>query len=161
MSELGQDIDAELFECFRHIRRTLRKGRSPGHMGPPASCRPGCGPEGNSAKPAFHREIVLTFLLRHNGIRQRALAEELHISPSTLSEMVNRLEEEHYLCRETDPSDRRALRLVLTEDGEKQAAVFEEERMRLVRHLFRNLEREEKKELIRLISKIIASDEKG
>jgi DNA-binding MarR family transcriptional regulator len=57
---------------------------------------------------------LITYLKRHEGIRQGPLAELLEVEPITLSRMVDRLVEAELVERRADPSDRRAWQLYLT-----------------------------------------------
>ena len=45
------------------------------------------------------------------------LAEELHVRPATLSGLADRLERSGFAKRWTDPTDRRVVRIGLTEEG--------------------------------------------
>lgn len=56
---------------------------------------------------------LITYLKRHEGIRQGPLAELLEVEPITLSRMVDRLVEAGLVERRADPTDRRAWRLYL------------------------------------------------
>ena len=60
---------------------------------------------------------LITYLKRHEGIRQGPLAELLEVEPITLSRMVDRLAEAGLIERRADPTDRRAWRLYLTARG--------------------------------------------
>ncbi|MEU9131221.1 MarR family transcriptional regulator [Kitasatospora sp. NPDC048540] len=62
-------------------------------------------------------------------MRLSELAERLHIAPRSATTVVDALEEAGLVTRTPDPTDRRAVRLVLTEDG--RAAL---ERIGQVRH---------------------------
>ena len=57
---------------------------------------------------------LITYLKRHEGIRQGPLAELIEVEPITLSRMVDRLEDAELVERRPDPSDRRAWQLYLT-----------------------------------------------
>ena len=57
---------------------------------------------------------LITYLKRHEGIRQGPLAELIEVEPITLSRMVDRLVEAELVERRADPADRRAWRLYLT-----------------------------------------------
>lgn len=57
---------------------------------------------------------LITYLKRHEGIRQGPLAELIEVEPITLSRMVDRLAEGGLVERRADPTDRRAWRLYLT-----------------------------------------------
>ncbi len=58
---------------------------------------------------------VLTTLLRHEGINQGGLAEQLDVEPITVCRMVDRLQDAGLVERRADPADRRSWRLYLTE----------------------------------------------
>ena len=57
---------------------------------------------------------MISYLKRHEGIRQGPLAELIEVEPITLSRMVDRLVEAELVERRADPTDRRAWRLYLT-----------------------------------------------
>jgi DNA-binding MarR family transcriptional regulator len=58
---------------------------------------------------------ILGYLARNEGINQAGLADLLEIKPMTLVRQIDRMEEDGWVERRHDPSDRRARRLVLTE----------------------------------------------
>jgi len=116
-------------------------------------CQRGPGREG---RPPMAREQILRVLLNHEGgIRQKQLTEALRVNPSTISEFVNKLEDSGYIERSTDPDDKRATRITLTEKGRARAMELQDERDEQFGVLFRNLTEEEKQELIRLLDKIL------
>jgi len=57
---------------------------------------------------------LITYLKRHEGIRQGPLAELIEVEPITLSRMVDRLVEAELVERRADPADRRAWQLYPT-----------------------------------------------
>lgn len=57
---------------------------------------------------------VLSMLLRHEGINQGGLAEQLDVEPITVCRMVDRLQEADLVERRADAADRRSWRLYLT-----------------------------------------------
>jgi MarR family transcriptional regulator, transcriptional regulator for hemolysin len=57
---------------------------------------------------------VLSYLARNEGINQAGLADLLEVRPMTLVRQIDRMEEDGWIERRPDPSDRRARRLVLT-----------------------------------------------
>lgn len=60
---------------------------------------------------------ALRVLVGADGMRPSGLAEVLRIAPRSATEVVDALEERGWVRREPDPSDRRATRVVPTEDG--------------------------------------------
>ena len=61
---------------------------------------------------------LITYLKRHEGIRQGPLAELIEVEPITLSRMVDRLVEAELVERRADPADRRSWRLFLTDKAQ-------------------------------------------
>ena len=105
--------------------------------------------------PAVKREIILAILCDSDGsMRQNRLAEAFRVSPSTLSEMLNKLEADGLITRSTDPADRRATLLSLTESGKKRAEEIKGETKKRFAEIFRELSEDEKQQLISLLHKI-------
>ena len=72
------------------------------------------------------------------GIGVSEAAKELHLAGNSVSTLVNQLVKEGHLVRETDPADRRAARLQLTEAAEKRLGDWKRRRAELVgRHVAR------------------------
>ena len=69
---------------------------------------------------------ALMFLSGRGGqaATQRELEHELHLRPSTVNGIVNRLEEKGYAARRPSPEDGRCRRVCLTESGQAQVAAF-------------------------------------
>jgi len=63
--------------------------------------------------PALHR--LLIYIYREPGCRQVELAELLNITPVTVGRMIDRLEKQQLVRRESYPDDRRASRVVVDE----------------------------------------------
>lgn len=58
---------------------------------------------------------TLLVLSRNEGLNQGALADRLEVEPITLGRMIDRLEEAGLVERRSDPNDRRAWRIHLTD----------------------------------------------
>jgi DNA-binding MarR family transcriptional regulator len=67
---------------------------------------------------------VLTHLFRDEGITQAELADALEVERPTLGRLLDRLEANGWVRRESDASDRRAKRVFLTEAVEPQMRVM-------------------------------------
>lgn len=74
---------------------------------------------GESLDQASHQ--TLRHLLAWGSMRPTALAEVLATGASHVSKIVRRLESDGLVQRTTDPSDRRATLISLTDEGEKAA----------------------------------------
>ncbi|MDQ1293030.1 MAG: hypothetical protein QG608_911 [Actinomycetota bacterium] len=62
---------------------------------------------------------LLFYLKRQGSIRQADVVAGSMLDPSTVSRQVNRLVREGLVERRPDPSDGRAVRLAVSEDGER------------------------------------------
>ncbi|KRD11965.1 MULTISPECIES: MarR family winged helix-turn-helix transcriptional regulator [unclassified Streptomyces] len=72
------------------------------------------------------------------GVGVSDAAKELYLAGNSVSTLVNRLVRDGHLLRETDPADRRAARLQLTEAAEVRLRAWRERRSALVeRHVAR------------------------
>lgn len=67
---------------------------------------------------------ILDFLAENNGCIQRELADNSHFDPGTISSALMGMEDRGLILRQSDASDKRVLRVYLTDLGfEKQAYV--------------------------------------
>jgi DNA-binding MarR family transcriptional regulator len=64
---------------------------------------------------------ALAELARDAPLTQTELARRLRLEKSTVSRLIGQLVDRGWIDREPDPTDRRALRLTLTEAGERAA----------------------------------------
>jgi len=78
--------------------------------------------------------FILFHLWHHDGIPQNVIAQARHVSPATVTSMLQRMERDGWIERQRDPDDQRIVRVHLTE---KAKAMREE-----AREAFRNLEKE-------------------
>ncbi|SKA20848.1 MarR family winged helix-turn-helix transcriptional regulator [Consotaella salsifontis] len=62
---------------------------------------------------------ALAHVARAPGSRQATIAERMGVEPMTLSAYLDRLESRRLINRETDPSDRRAKIVTLTDESEE------------------------------------------
>jgi DNA-binding MarR family transcriptional regulator len=63
------------------------------------------------------RQFGVLYALRDGPLSPGQLARRLRVTPAVITGLLDRMERHGYLRRETDPEDRRRLRLVLTESG--------------------------------------------
>lgn len=100
---------------------------------------------------------VQWMILRHIQRSERCtigqLAEQLHVRPSTMSQMLDRLEKERLLFRETDPLDTRSKRVRLTEEGEALIREVEALWMKRLAKPFARLSHGEQESLLALLGK--------
>ena len=91
-----------------------------------------------------------------DGIRQKAIMEKAGIGQSSVSELINKLEDDGYIERKVDPSDKRATLLFLTEKGQARALEVEDERKEFFADVFARLTNEEKSTLSDIMDKLLA-----
>ncbi len=115
------------------------------------------GPHGH--RPPLSRERLLVEMSESpDGIRQKDLMEKLHIGQSSTSELINKLEDDGYVERKVDVSDKRATLLFLTEKGQARAAEVADERAAMFEDAFSKLTEEEKETLSGLLDKLLSED---
>ena len=123
------------------------EGHGPMHGHGPGHCR--------KHDRGFGRERVLSVIGSYeDGVRQKVLTEELRINPSSVSEMISKLENDGYVKRTVDPTDKRATLISLTELGEARAAEIQDEKNEKLDKAFSNLTDDEKEQLITLLEKL-------
>lgn len=168
---MSTSINLQILDRFRHVERMIRVAAVP--------CA-GSMPTGesndllqddkqgsekgkvNTIPGILKRDAVLPFLLcKKEGAKQKEIADEIRVSPSTLSEMINRLVEDGYVDRKPCGGDRRVKTLVLTQKGRERAEYMLLQITQVVDSLFVNLDISEKEELIRLLDKMVGSDSTG
>lgn len=161
---MSKSLNLQILDRFRHVGRMMRTAAVPD----PASANGGAGGkkagEGKNSPCAgvLKRDVVLPFLLcRKEGMKQKEIADEIRVSPSTLSEMINRLVEDGFIERRADAGDRRVKTLFLTERGTRRAEYMLSQITLVVDRLFVNLDDTEKQELIRLLDKLVGNTPYG
>lgn len=97
---------------------------------------------------------VLGCLARHEGINQAGLADLLEIKPMTLVRQLDRMEQDGWIVRRPDPSDRRARRLVLTEKARPILARILDLSTEIRLEAFADLSEEEGRHLIDLLRRV-------
>ncbi|MFL6053712.1 MAG: MarR family winged helix-turn-helix transcriptional regulator [Actinoallomurus sp.] len=122
---LGGDLMDVTMAMRRLVRRRLRFST------PPPDLRPA--------------QIELMVVVdRHPGASVAAAARELRLADNSVSTLVNQLVRAGMLRRETDPDDRRAARLQLTDAARKRLANWRDRRARLVGTLLDELSEEDR-----------------
>ncbi|MFF0226855.1 MarR family winged helix-turn-helix transcriptional regulator [Streptomyces sp. NPDC004629] len=123
-----ETFSEELADTLVGIQRLIRRRLRGGSTGPPLR----------------GAEVELLRLVQTRpGIGIKEAARELHLAGNSVSTLVNRLARDGHLVRETDPADRRAARLHLTEAARRRLRDWQRRRAALVgRHTARLTEAE-------------------
>jgi DNA-binding MarR family transcriptional regulator len=85
------------------------------------------------------RAHLLWQLQQRGPCTQRTLAADLHVTPRTITALVDGLVATGFVTRETHPSDRRAALVTFTEQGQAAAQGLVDGHRRLARQLFAGL----------------------
>lgn len=133
--DLIQTLTQKMMSIMRHVR----------HPEPP--------PEPVLSPPHVH--LLFTIASKKaEGISMKELAELSHITPGAVTQFVDGLVEKGLVMREGDPSDRRIVRLKLTELAKNQFEKFRKEHLAAMSKIFEALNDDEIKQLIALFNKI-------
>lgn len=108
----------------------------------------------------MHRgqDRLLSVIKESQPAQQRELVEKLDIRPSSLSELLKKLEEKNLITRTQDQQDKRNVIVSLTEEGEKRAE--ENSKDDFSTALFSALDEGEQQKLNELLEKLIGTWQK-
>lgn len=109
-------------------------------------------------KLTVHEISIISLVARNPDIILREISEQMHMPKTTLTSIINRLEDRNYIKRVTNDKDKRSFRIELTEVGK----LAQEEHLRLQTSVCERLlgslrTDEDKKLLLELLDKIIHS----
>ena len=94
-------------------------------------------------------------VLYHLGpLNQRSIGEKLLKSGGNITMVIDNLEKQGYVIRKKDPSDRRAVLIHLTKEGEKFISQFFPKHLNRIKEEFSVLSEEEKKTLAEICKKL-------
>lgn len=97
---------------------------------------------------------LITYLRRHEGIRQGPLADLIEVEPITLSRMIDRLAEAGLVERRADPTDRRAWQLHLTLRANELLSGVRQIADTLTDEAVEGLSEDERDQLIALVERV-------
>lgn len=96
---------------------------------------------------------VLRYLAAMGPSSQRDLAYHCDVDPSAISRMLDSLEREGFLCRKTDPKDRRSELAELTDRGREVQLAWEERCMVIEGQMLQGFSQEERDQLARFLER--------
>jgi DNA-binding MarR family transcriptional regulator len=100
------------------------------------------------------QQLVLGALCREEGISAGDLGKKLLLDPATLSGILDRMSDRGWVVKQTDPDDKRVLRIYLTDEARDLEPKLMQERDKANEEILRNLTLEEKVLLKRLLKVI-------
>ncbi|WP_005037009.1 MarR family winged helix-turn-helix transcriptional regulator [Holophaga foetida] len=95
--------------------------------------------------------LCMNVIGEHEGITQRELGKHLHVSPATLSGILQRMERQGLIERWADEKDHRLMRLRLGREGEALHAQATEAHRRSIESTITPLCERDRRELMRLL----------
>jgi len=107
-------------------------------------------------KPLTLAQIhAMEMLGNHGRLTMKELAEKMGVTTGSLTVLVDRLEKKGIVERQPHESDRRSIRLGMTDRGEQLAAEHHALHLGLTRELTAGLSSEETEQLARLLKKML------
>lgn len=103
-----------------------------------------------------HDARALRVVGRHGPTRLGVVAEHLRIAPRSATDVVDRLESRGLVTRAPDPADRRAMTVVLTDEGREVLAEVDEARRQAGAAFFGVLGERDRATLARLLARLDA-----
>ncbi|MFD3436266.1 MarR family winged helix-turn-helix transcriptional regulator [Streptomyces sp. NPDC058685] len=100
------------------------------------------------------QEFVMMHLWDAGPVRQSELIKAVELDPSTVTKMLQRLEQAGHVRRCPDPADRRAVLIEATADSCALHSAVEEAWTNLEEHTLHGLSTDERTELVRLLAKV-------
>ncbi|MGI8701753.1 MAG: MarR family winged helix-turn-helix transcriptional regulator [Nocardioidaceae bacterium] len=104
---------------------------------------------------------VMSLIDMHEAIRPSELADHLHISPRSVTEVVDSLEQRGLVRRDSDPDDRRASLISLTGEGAALSDAVRAARAAEAETVFGRLSARDRAGLRRILRKLANSYEDG
>ncbi len=101
---------------------------------------------------------ALRVLTGADGMRPSALADVLRIAPRSATEVVDALEQRGWVRREPDPTDRRATRLVPTDDGRQLVERIDDVRREASQRVLDVLTPAQRRTLHQILAVVVGED---
>lgn len=107
--------------------------------------------------PISRTQLELLIMLKHlQPISPKKLADNMHLTPGAISQLVDGLVDLDLVSREVDPSDRRLQILKLSDRGTDQLSTMEKNRHEMLKHVMDDMTREELLLLLKIQQKMVA-----
>ena len=110
-------------------------------------------------KPSFSMLVALVRIDQPGGVSQRRLADEMRLTPGTVSARVDRLVSDGLVARAADPSDKRGSLVSLTERGREVFEVVVPPYQAFEARLLSSLTDDERAALASLLRKLLVAFE--
>jgi MarR family transcriptional regulator, organic hydroperoxide resistance regulator len=106
---------------------------------------------------AMHRAqaTVLCKLFIQDGMTQSEIAQQLAVQGATVTDMLQRMEENKLVKRRRDPEDNRLVRVYLTDEGRKKERSITEQFLKLEGAIFADFDESERTRLRQLLHRML------
>ena len=98
---------------------------------------------------------ILECLWEQDGVTPKEIGRSCGLDKSTITGLLNKMEQQELICKKAQPADRRSVKIHLTDQGRRKAAQIKEIFHRVDTFAARDLLAAEYDELIRLLKKIL------
>ncbi|MHB8606190.1 MAG: MarR family winged helix-turn-helix transcriptional regulator [Thermoplasmatota archaeon] len=113
------------------------------------------------ADPSPMQMVALHVITRANDTTPRELAERLHVTPATVTGLLNKLEEGGLVARERDDDDRRVVHLRVTAKGDQVVKRIRARWRESLATVFETLSDDELADLARLLATAVRRVERA
>ncbi len=110
-------------------------------------------------KPAYLG--VLLGLWYEDGLKVVELSRRAGLEPSTMTGLLDRMERDELIIRKSDPSDRRALLIQLTEKGHELEKPVHDAVERVLGGVFSGISEEDLSRTMNLLRKVLTNIQEG
>lgn len=112
---------------------------------------------------AMHRAqaTLVCQLFERDGCTQSEIANQLGVQGSTVTNMLQRMEEAGLVTRERDPDDNRLVRVYLTEEGRKKERLINEQFLKVEAAIFAGFNPEDRATLRGLLRRMLRNMDPG
>ena len=100
---------------------------------------------------------ALSLIEQEQGASQQILAEKMDIRPSSMTELLGKLEQAGYVERRKDEQDQRVMRVFITEQGKESMKKIQAGFAGFTATMFDGLTEEEQTQLLELLQKVEVS----
>ncbi|MBU3071888.1 MarR family winged helix-turn-helix transcriptional regulator [Clostridium estertheticum] len=146
---MHNSISEKLLQQFNYFTNLIHRGRQQQSFG---------AHEINLGRGQGH---LLGVLITNDGLTQKELSTQLRIRPTSLGELVSKLEQSNYVERRVNENDKRVSNVYITEEGRKIVNEIMKERQVMVNNMFISLSEDEKQQLLALMGKLITTMEEN
>lgn len=98
--------------------------------------------------------LVLDLIENNEQTSIKAISEQLEVSSSAITQLVDDLVSKKYVIRKEDPNDRRSVQLSLSKEGKKQLKLMKKTRLKKMEQLFSPLNPSELKSYLKIHEKL-------